>query len=43
MVSIQEQEEQQWAELSDLLEAELDYFTQCKAILEDLRDQWPTG
>jgi endophilin-A len=40
---IQEQEEGQWAELSDLLEAELEYFTKCKEILEELRESWPTG
>ena len=41
MMTIQAQEEQQWLELSDLLGAELDYFTKCKAILEELRESWP--
>lgn len=43
MRTIQMQEESQWAELSDLLEAELEYFAKCSNILEELRDSWPSG
>ena len=43
MEVIQAQEEQQWTELTDLLEAELEYFSKCKDILEELKDNWPTG
>jgi endophilin-A len=43
MQGIQMQEGRQWAELSDLLGAELEYFSKCKDILEELRDSWPTG
>lgn len=37
MVNIQEAENEQYALLTDLLEAEVDYHTKCKEILEDLR------
>ena len=40
---IQEQEERQWSDLTDLLDAEYEYFAKCKDILEDLRSSWPTG
>ncbi len=43
MQAIQANEERQWAELSDLLEAELEYFAKCKHILEELRENWPSG
>jgi len=33
--------EEHFAGLSDLLDAELEYFTKCKEILEDLRESWP--
>ena len=42
MMVIQEQESRQWEELGDLFEAELDYFSRCKEILEELRMSWPT-
>ena len=43
MLSVQEGEAQQFAELSDLLEAELEYFQKCQEILQDLRGDWPSG
>ena len=43
MVVIQEQEEQQWVDLTALVEAELEYFAKCKEIMEELRDSWPRG
>ncbi|KAL7423092.1 hypothetical protein Q5752_002391 [Cryptotrichosporon argae] len=42
MEVIQQREEQQFAALADLLDAELDYFTKCKDILEDLRTSFPS-
>lgn len=42
MVNIQEAENEQYALLTDLLEAEVDYHTKCKEILEDLRNSWGT-
>ncbi|RXK38529.1 hypothetical protein M231_04161 [Tremella mesenterica] len=41
MKAIEENEEQQFMDLVDLLEAELEYFSKCRDILEDLKDQWP--
>lgn len=41
MVAVQEGEAQQFAELTDLLEAELEYFQKCQEILHDLRNDWP--
>nr|XP_031864224.1 uncharacterized protein CI109_000136 [Kwoniella shandongensis]KAA5531296.1 hypothetical protein CI109_000136 [Kwoniella shandongensis] len=43
MMVIQESEEQQLVELSDLLEAELEYHTKCRDILDDLRTSWSNG
>jgi endophilin-A len=43
MEVIQSEQEQQFAELADLLEAELEYFAKCKDMLEELRDSWPSG
>lgn len=34
-------EQDQYAGLTDLLEAELEYYTRCKEILEELRQGWP--
>lgn len=42
MVNIQEAEDEQYALLTDLLEAEIDYHIKCKEILEDLRNSWGT-
>jgi endophilin-A len=42
MITIQEGEEQQFVDLQDLMEAELDYFKRCKEIMDDLRDNWPS-
>lgn len=42
MVNIQEAEDEQYALLTDLLEAEVDYHNKCKEILEDLRNSWGT-
>lgn len=42
MVNIQEAENEQYALLTDLLEAEVDYHNKCKEILEDLRNSWGT-
>ncbi len=42
-MAIQEGEDQQFADLADLLDAEMEYFTKCHAILEDLRNEWPSG
>jgi hypothetical protein len=36
-------EQDQYSGLTDLLEAELEYFTRCKEILEELRQGWPEG
>lgn len=43
MEVIQGEQEQQFAELADLLEAELEYFAQCKDLLEELKGSWPSG
>ncbi|KAK8858604.1 hypothetical protein IAR55_002833 [Kwoniella newhampshirensis] len=43
MVVLQESEAQQLEELLDLLEAELEYHTQCRDILDELRKSWTTG
>jgi hypothetical protein len=43
MEIIQGNQEQQFVDLGDLLDAELEYVSKCKEILEDLREQWPTG
>lgn len=43
MRALEETEEQQYIDLCDLLEAELDYFSRCKEILEELKEQWPSG
>jgi hypothetical protein len=43
MEVIQGNQEQQFSELADLLDAELEYFTKCRDILEELREQWPSG
>lgn len=42
MEAIKEHEEAQFAALTDLLEAERDYFTRCKEILDELREEFPT-
>ena len=42
MLALQSQEQRQWTGLSDLLEAEWNYFAKCKDILEELRQSWPT-
>lgn len=34
-------EQDQYAGLTDLLEAELEYFSKCKEILEELKGGWP--
>jgi endophilin-A len=36
-------EQDQYDGLTALLEAELEYFTQCKQILSDLKESWPEG
>jgi hypothetical protein len=36
-------EQDQYTGLSDLLEAELEYFSKCREILEELKDGWPSG
>jgi len=36
-------EQDQYTGLTDLLEAELEYFTKCREILEELKDGWPSG
>jgi endophilin-A len=36
-------EQDQYAGLTDLLEAELEYFSKCKEILEELKDGWPSA
>ena len=43
MLAVQSQGEEHWDELTDLLEAEFEYFAKCKDILEELREVWPTG
>lgn len=43
MEVIQAGAEAEFEGLADLLDAELAYFTQCKEILEDLKESWPTG
>ena len=43
MMAVQTQGEEHWDELTDLLDAELEYFAKCKDILEELRDVWPKG
>ncbi|WVF69151.1 hypothetical protein IAT40_003926 [Kwoniella sp. CBS 6097] len=40
MFAIQETEERQFAELADLLEAELEYHAKCREILDDLKSSW---
>ncbi|WVQ96653.1 hypothetical protein IAU59_003759 [Kwoniella sp. CBS 9459] len=40
MIAIQETEERQFAELADLLEAELEYHAKCREILDDLKNSW---
>ncbi|OCF33509.1 hypothetical protein I316_04930 [Kwoniella heveanensis BCC8398] len=40
MFAIQETEERQFAELADLLEAELEYHGKCREILDDLKNSW---
>lgn len=42
MQQIKKQEEEQFAALVDWLEAEVDYYSQCKAILDDLRSTFPS-
>jgi endophilin-A len=36
-------EQDQYIGLTDLLEAELEYFSKCREILEELKDGWPSG
>jgi endophilin-A len=36
-------EQDQYTGLTDLLEAELEYFSKCKEILEELKDGWPSA
>jgi hypothetical protein len=36
-------EQDQYDGLTALLEAELEYFTQCRQILADLKEGWPAG
>lgn len=36
-------EHDQYVGLTDLLEAELEYYTQCKDILEEVKASWPAG
>lgn len=36
-------EQDQYAGLTDLMEAELEYYSRCKEILKELRDGWPAG
>jgi len=36
-------EQDQYTGLTDLLEAELEYFSKCREILEELKDGWPSG
>lgn len=43
MEVIQGEEEQMFAELADLLDAELEYFSKCKELLEELHASWPAG
>ncbi|WVR06357.1 hypothetical protein IAU60_003388 [Kwoniella sp. DSM 27419] len=43
LIGIQDTEERQFSGLNDLLEAELDYHTKCREILDDLRNSWSTG
>ena len=43
MQALQDESEQPFHELSDLLEAELEYHSKCREILEELRDTWPSG
>lgn len=43
MQALQNESEQPFHELSDLLEAELEYHAKCRDILEELRDSWPSG
>ncbi|ORX40049.1 hypothetical protein BD324DRAFT_616079 [Kockovaella imperatae] len=43
MVVIEQQVDPQWADLCELMEAELEYFTRCKEIMEELRNSWPKG
>lgn len=41
MRSIKESEEEQFTALADLLDAEIEYFTACKTLVEDLRSEFP--
>jgi hypothetical protein len=43
MQALQNESEQPFQELSDLLEAELEYHSKCREVLEELRDAWPSG
>ena len=43
MVVIESLEEGKWSELTDFLDAELEYFSKCKEIMEELRASWPMG
>lgn len=43
MTQIQELEAGQFSELTDLLDAEMEYFVKCHAIMEDLKSAWPSG
>ena len=43
MTDIEAQEERQWIELCDFVQAEVEYFNRCKEIMEELRESWPTG
>lgn len=42
MQNIKKQEAEQFAALADWLDAELEYFAQCKEILDDLRSTFPS-
>lgn len=42
MLAIKEQEAAQFESLVDLVEAEYEYFTRCREIIEDLRETFPT-
>lgn len=41
MEGIKEQEEEQFAALADLLDSELEYFSACKQVVEDLQRDFP--
>jgi hypothetical protein len=43
MQSIEEQEVEQFKALEALVTAELEYYSQCTAILEELRSGFPTA